>query len=1081
MSQKKEIQMLIDCKTETYTIRRGIVAPDAKRRKHGFRAIYSRRLWLLLIILSLALGNLAAEKLHLKPYPAANASKKHPYTALLRSPEKAAPIQKSKAINNRLLVLLVDFQEELEDDPNTTGNGKFQLEADPSYLYSIAAPPHNRQYFERNLEAMRYYYLAASAGAFSLEYEVWPKDKPAYTLPYTMGYYNPVGASSAQFVAKMEEYFKTAFEVADLEDPELSFASFGHYMIIHAGSDWQHDAFDDSPSDLPSFFIRVGEGKEAVVDGGATLISHACNVPATISQDFRSYEEDGINIHSGYGALNSVLFHEFGHSLGLVDLYNVYNFYPMVGAFDIMDSGGAGVLVDQLDNGDLVLVEGALPALPGAFSRALLFAEDFQERGLMKDVEELKPNALSRLAASSLKQGLEPEPTIIRFRLNPDEYYLLENRSVDPDGDGGTALFGDLDNRVILYPTGIYDDYNLPSYEYDYLLPSFMKRDGAAVGGGIIAWHVNERLLYKEGKILEDGSFWSNYENNTVNTNFYNPAVQVLEADGLRDIGEPYSYYWTGTPFEYFHARKPELNEDGFFLRWKSEAWTPALGAHTSPAMLDRAGLGSLYYLDEISDPAALMTFRFRSAFFGESISFASEYRSYPAPAINTNYSELSLPFYSVGQMRLYSYLGDEWQDLMDAESLPEFSFDYPLLACDNDQDGYQELVGVADKLLVFWDYANIAMDQVRLVFPDSIKAPMVYNDELWLFTDSALYRLQNKAIQDFCELPGLKQLSRWEDKLALLFANELRVLDANSFEQSLQIPLPEAFGDYAPLVWHFETAYQIYLVANSGSIYAYDGEQIKRIFKNNSEYLPTQPALYQLSGSAPQLFFGLGNAAYLIRHNGFLESGFPLHLDNIFAQEYADCPVLNIEGRLLHYLPLKDQGYLAISEKGQRQDAYNLLYPHPELYNRTVALDYLYYDAGAQRLLWYHGGDGGAYIHSLDSAQNPILWKGRSQGESGTLTGKALPEPPADTSFQAYIFPNPVKEGRFRLRVLGAGKDLQYSIYDISAKLLEQKMQLAGGDTDIEIDVNKYSSGVYILRLKSKNKTKVLKFAVEK
>jgi len=140
LSQKKEIQMLIDCKTETYTIRRGIVAPDAKRRKHGFRAIYSRRLWLLLIILSLALGNLAAEKLHLKPYPAANASKKHPYTALLRSPEKAAPIQKSKAINNRLLVLLVDFQEELEDDPNTTGNGKFQLEADPSYLYSIAAP-----------------------------------------------------------------------------------------------------------------------------------------------------------------------------------------------------------------------------------------------------------------------------------------------------------------------------------------------------------------------------------------------------------------------------------------------------------------------------------------------------------------------------------------------------------------------------------------------------------------------------------------------------------------------------------------------------------------------------------------------------------------------------------------------------------------------------------------------------------------------------------------------------------------------------------------------------------------------------
>jgi hypothetical protein len=37
----------------------------------------------------------------------------------------------------------------------------------------------------------------------------------------------------------------------------------------------------------------------------------------------------------------------------MVDLYNVYNSSPMVGVFDIMDSGGSGILVDELENGTL--------------------------------------------------------------------------------------------------------------------------------------------------------------------------------------------------------------------------------------------------------------------------------------------------------------------------------------------------------------------------------------------------------------------------------------------------------------------------------------------------------------------------------------------------------------------------------------------------------------------------------------------------------------------------------------------------------------------------------------------------------
>nr|MBP7206158.1 hypothetical protein [Candidatus Cloacimonadota bacterium] len=144
-----------------------------------------------IFILLMLAGFLAAEKIQLQKYPSKPLPRRHPNTQLLHKQPNAA--NKGKAANfDRLLVILVDFQQETTDDPNTTGNGKFLLEHDPNYLYPLGSPPHDRDYFLQNLEAMRYYYLAASAGSYDLQYEVWPADG-AYTLPLPMGWYNPPG------------------------------------------------------------------------------------------------------------------------------------------------------------------------------------------------------------------------------------------------------------------------------------------------------------------------------------------------------------------------------------------------------------------------------------------------------------------------------------------------------------------------------------------------------------------------------------------------------------------------------------------------------------------------------------------------------------------------------------------------------------------------------------------------------------------------------------------------------------------------------------------------------------------------
>ncbi len=1042
----------------------------------------------LISLFALCSVQIFAQKMLLRPADSTPLPRIHPHTRLLRQSKPGQKPLASKGDYEKLLVILVDFAEEIEDDPLSTGNGKFELEPDPDYLYSIGAPPHDREYFEANLEAMRYYYLAASVGSYDLEYDVWPKDKPAYTLPEKMSYYNPPEASSGEFVSKMEEYFKLAFETADQEDPEIDFSSYAHYMIIHAGSDWQHDIFGDSPSDIPSFFIRVGDGKQAVVDGGQTEIYHACNVPATISQDFQTTEDGGDTIHTGYGALNSVLFHEFGHSLGLVDLYNVRNFYPMVGMFDIMDSGGSGVMLDELPGGDLVYVQGVLPSLPGAFSRALLFEDDFRARGLMTDVTDLQPNTTIELAASSMMQSGVLNPNIIRFPIAPDEYFLIENRSVDPDGDGGTAVFSTLDQRVVLYPTALGSDQNDPSYEYDYLLPSFLKADNSAVGGGILVWHVDEKLIFDEGTVLSDGTFWSNFENNSVNTNFNRPGVSVLEADGLRDLGEVYSSYWTGTPYEYFHARKPLLDGNGSFVNWSLEPWRPTLSAHTKPAMTAWNGLGGVFFMDEISDPAAVMNFTLKAGIFDELYSEQSPQYMWPAVPINTNYSDLSLPFYGAGEMRLLTESDGDWLDLMGPSALPELAFDYPMISVDSNQDGYMELVAVKGSKLYFLDYANISLTSHLISFSEDLAAPLALGENVYVHTAEEIYRIQDFDIAAIADISSIKTIAALDEYVLALREREFLLLDPLDLSIKDTLSLPEAFGDYEPMLVPYGEWFYIYLMSDAGNLYRYYEGGLREIFTNETGFLPSQIGGYVMDDSGVNIFFGLGDMAYLLGYNGYIKKGFPRYLDQIIIEHHAHPKGMIFQDEQILCLPVEGQGYLALKTNGEPRPEYSLTYTSEAQSGHSAQSDYLYFNEDTSQLWWYYtqnyASGSRIYIHSVSADEDPILWNGYRNGLSGAVKipddlGNSMPSP---GPVNAYVFPNPVKSGLFRLRIIGGWPPTQVSIYDVAGKRIYSKTWNTDCRIeDLVLDSARFSSGVYIVHIKTDCASKTVRFAVEK
>lgn len=1039
-------------------------------------------------ILILALGiflvtALNAQKMVLNRYEKQTTSKSHPFTNLLHGIETSSEQATKSPTFQKLLVILVDFPLETPDDANTTGNGKFLLSPDPNYLHTIGSPPHNRQYYEANLEAMKYYYRAVSAESFQLEYDVYPKNKQAYTLPQSMGYYNPVNAEAGVFLSRMEEYFKTSFELADTDDPEIDFADYSHYMIIHAGSDWQHDVNGDTPSDLPSFFIRVSPGKEAVVDGGNVLISHACNVPATISQDFSTSDSNGRTVHSGYGALNAVLFHEFGHSLGFVDLYNVADFRPMVGSFDIMDSGGSSLMVDELENGDLVLIEGTLPTMPGAYSRQLVFGDFFKQTGYMKDVTELPLyTPLSLYTVSSKQTEAVKIPQIIKLPVNDKEYLLVENRNVDPDGDGATALFGTLDSRVVLYPTPFDDPNNNPSYEYDFMLPSFTKQDGSFIGGGLLAWLVNDTILYDEGYYEDNGGFVSNFANNSINTRYNRRGVRIIEADGLTDLGNDYSMYWTGTPYEYFHAQKPLLNSIGSFVSWSNTPWKPTLNAHSSPPLLDSYANPGLYGVTHISNPAKVMSLQLSSGFFDSTNIFSFDTQNLiPCDVINSGFNNLDIPVMYGGTANLISNIDGVWQDLMGDYYVPYAPFDHPPQRVDNNADGFADLVITIDNQLHILDFSDVQLTNHPLSFPSDISVtPLTYDTDIYVATKSCVYSIRDFTVSEFTACNDVLRLSAFDGKLVALGTNWLKIFNAENLQLLDTIALGETFGFTEPVVYQNpeRTITYIYVMANSGNLYRYDLTNLRMIFSNKSADHPGQIAISKLGNISPVVFFGIGSKYYALKADGSLVHGYPLNGDHDVSRTLTPKSV-QLENEDYLFFPTGNSSYMAVDESAKEQQSLSLSFVN------LWGQDYLYYSSADHQLIWYYADMAGKlYIHTLnDVSENPILYSGFRNGNGGSFTATFTDELIGSVDFSAFIFPNPVKNDYCKLRVFNAQGDISLAVYDISGTLMFSKTITSSinNPQDIELDSLDLSSGVYILNLENKGKRKSLKFAVEK
>jgi len=420
----------------------------------------------------------------------------------------------------------------------------------------IDPPPHDSLYFDAHMRALKLYWETVSDDRITITWDIFPPViDSVYELPQPMSHYGRCELEDV--VSGLQAYFVDCIQLADTAAPEIDFGLYESIVLFHAGSDRQNDiGFPPTCNDLFTGFITFGDS--LAVDNDSNFVRTAMIMPETSNQDNRAT------------ALNAVMAHEFGHQLGLVDLYSTYNFLSTLGDFALMDNNGFGAGIDfGFDAGN---VFGAIPVYPIAWSRAYL--------GFVEVVDFRQGADIRLVAAEMISEGIK----IARVPISESEYYLIENRIIDLDGQPAAARADEV-TSVILGPSDLDRVFNR---EYDFLMP----------GSGMLIFHVDENVATLDYDY--DGT--DNFEDNQLqwSTDIYgNPVsrfITLVEADGFVNFGDNY--------------RAGYGEAEDMFRDDHNHSFTP----NTNPATVDNTGNNTHIFItditrasDQTQEPPALM------------------------------------------------------------------------------------------------------------------------------------------------------------------------------------------------------------------------------------------------------------------------------------------------------------------------------------------------------------------------------------------------------------------------------------------------------------------------------------------
>ncbi|HEU4723971.1 MAG TPA: M6 family metalloprotease domain-containing protein [Candidatus Eisenbacteria bacterium] len=380
--------------------------------------------------------------------------------------------------------------------PDATGASRAPLAAQVTHnvlairvAFSDRSIDSSTAYYDRILFFMNQYWSQTTDGLHVINATLVDS---VFTLPQTMAYYGDDDRFQERLVFLVRDLVALADPTVDFRNKEL--------VIFHAGQGQEADVLDDSHDQIWSAFVTASDfdlilpdpsglsgiaTNDLVSPGVPWRVKEATELPESESQDGYVFGMTGVTCH------------EYGHQLGLPDLY------------DTTDENGSnqGLAGWDIMAGGVWNGNGFVPGSPSAWSRARL--------GVIAPQRVLADGAFQ---LSRLDRPVAPYPRAIQIQQTQSEYLLLENRDQDPNRNG---KFDFEDTNL----DGFFDFYT-DSYlgaEFDFFLP------GEGSGSGITVYHV------------DDAKVAATIADNVVNGDTSRKGVDVVEADGIQDLDEPFS------------------------------------------------------------------------------------------------------------------------------------------------------------------------------------------------------------------------------------------------------------------------------------------------------------------------------------------------------------------------------------------------------------------------------------------------------------------------------------------------------------------------------------------------------------
>lgn len=1005
----------------------------------------------------------------------------------------------------QVIAVMAEFQP--DENRFTSGNGTFGPGSIP-YLENpgtnIDALPHNREYFESHLEFAKNYFEKMSNGMLIINYHVLPD---VITLPQKMQEYSPIGENPdlnpLAYLARdawNQVMEKGALPVSINPNENTAF------IIFHAGvgRDIQltGTTLDRTPQDIPSVYLSRQAFRNLLsdpsfsgfeIDNGNLLVDNTLILPRTLT---RSGEDITGSRFILPLSINGMVTAQIGSHLGLPDLFNTETGESGIGRFGLMD--GAGIFA----------YNGLFPPELSAWERIHLgWADPF-----IVSYDE----ALIELSAISMNGRKE----IAKVELSSDEYFLIENRHRDFDGDGVTF--------TIRRPDGSYTRQTFtnsdteftnqsPGFErlvepgvvvdvsnYDFALPGGLVDNNETerlLNGGILIWHIDESVIRQ--KLGRTG----------INSNPERRAVNLKEADGAQDIGRPvtiglFQNEINGSAFDFWWSgnNATVISPTGEITLYQNR-----FGTDTLPDNSSNSGAVSYFEIYEFSDNLPVASFRIRPI-----NPFSDLYR------ITHSRNDLSLTSYTDGSDEYYKryplaiqpYLAKSGNWILIPATNGIYLYDYVSNSLSEiyqtDFDIQQPFISSQDGFFTLSEKPDSELNQIT-VYGYELLTDQI--NTLWNFTITAPNGFVSSHISNLLDIDGtnlqfdLLQLNSVNLQEPSWFSDKINGYQSRIVGNNFYLQYPGGLKTHPLSQDHLSGRLHTGIIrqGNDEITFFLLSDRSLYLFSSDSEYREATivsenhyidwPAFADLNGDgSPDVLFVDLDANLLIakNKNGAMLSGFPV----------SPPPEVNFIGTPI-IADLNGDGYYEILITGQDPFSMNIYAYNPSgmaidgfpLYTGSVSektnqpVHPLFLDG--YLIAISHHGDLKVWEFPNSSV---TAWKSRYGNQTNNkisadlLTG--VPELPSFTLLnteETYNWPNPASNETYIRFETDSPADIRIRITTISGRIIyDQSMQSRGGlPEEIRLDTSTWASGGYYALIEaqanSRTERKIVKIAIVK